>query len=579
MATPPLEQHPTDLREYVRVVRARKYEIGVVTVVLVAATMFFTFQQTPIYQGTTKVLVKPVQNPTSSVSVPQQPNLDTERELVLSQAVAQKVQKDVSLATPVDTLLEHVKVQVVTDTEVMEVKYDDPYPAMAARLANGFAQAYVDFRSEQALDQFQAAASAIQKRIEGVQDNLTTVNRKLASAKNPSTRDALQAQRDTFVAQLAVLQQRLLDLQSSASVAQSSAEIVQRAEVPTSPVSPNKVRNGILALFAGLALGVGLAFLRERLDDRLKTRHEIERRLGAPVLAAVPRLGSWRRGDSARLVMRTEPKSPVSEAYRTLGTNIQYLASKQPLKVVMVTSSLGGDGKTTTAANLAVALAQAGKRVILVSADLRRPRLHHFFGLANELGLANALAETVSTRELTKEVGIPSLRVINAGAPPNDPAALLGSNQMAEFLRGLRQVSDFVIIDTPPVLAVADASILAPHVDGTLFVMDAEQSSRLALAQARDQLENAGANVVGAVYGNFEPGQGAYYPYYNYYSQYYSDEQGVGANGGRLRRRLSRRPSDGGTSYGRASLNGRPSKSTRSTTEGLFGGETSTPKR
>src|SRR6266542_754940 len=508
MATPPLEQHPTDLREYVRVVRARKYEIGVVTVVLVAATMFFTFQQTPIYQGTTKVLVKPVQNPTSSVSVPQQPNLDTERELVLSQAVAQKVQKDVSLATPVDTLLEHVKVQVVTDTEVMEVKYDDPYPAMAARLANGFAQAYVDFRSEQALDQ------------------------------------------------LAVLQQRLLDLQSSASVAQSSAEIVQRAEVPTSPVSPNKVRNGILALFAGLALGVGLAFLRERLDDRLKTRHEIERRLGAPVLAAVPRLGSWRRGDSARLVMRTEPKSPVSEAYRTLGTNIQYLASKQPLKVVMVTSSLGGDGKTTTAANLAVALAQAGKRVILVSADLRRPRLHHFFGLANDVGLSNALSATISAAKLTREAGIPTLRLINAGPVPDDPAALLGSQQTGEFIDGLRQVSDFVIIDTPPVLAVADASILAPLVDGAVLVMDAEQSSRSALGQARDQLENAGANIIGAVYSNFEPGPSAYYPYYNYYAQYYSDENDVGANGGKLRKRLARRPRS--RTYRRGSLNGRP---------------------
>ncbi len=576
MTTAP-EQHPTDLREYIRVLRARKLEVAVVTVVLVAATMFFTFQQTPIYEGTTKVLVKPVQNPSGSVSLPQQPNLDTERELVLSQAVAQKVQKDARVSTPIDTLLESVKVQVVTDTEVMEVKYDDPDPTTAARLANAFAKAYVDFRSEQALDQFQAAAAAIQKRIDGVQNSLATVNRKLHSATRPSRRDTLQAQRDTFVAQLAVLQQRLLDLQSNASVAQSSAEIVQRAEVPTSPVSPNKIRNGILALFAGLALGVGLAFLRERLDDRIKTRHEMERRLGAPVLAAVPRLGSWRRGDSARLVMRTEPKSPVSEAYRTLGTNIQYLASQQPLKVIMVTSSLGGDGKTTTAANLAVALAQAGKRVILVSADLRRPRIHQFFGLANDVGLSNALSATISAAKLTREAGIPTLRLINAGPVPDDPAALLGSQQTGEFIDGLRQVSDFVIIDTPPVLAVADASILAPLVDGAVLVMDAEQSSRSALGQARDQLENAGANIIGAVYSNFEPGPSAYYPYYNYYAQYYSDENDVGANGGKLRKRLARRPRS--RTYRRGSLNGRPDGSTRSATEDLIGGQRSTTNR
>src|SRR6266542_1967993 len=179
MTTAP-EQHPTDLREYIRVLRARKLEVAVVTVVLVAATMFFTFQQTPIFEGTTKVLVKPVQNPSGSVSLPQQPNLDTERELVLSQAVAQKVQKDARVSAPIDALLESAKVQVVTDTEVMEVKFDDPDPATAARLANAFAKAYVDFRSEQALDQFQAAASAIQKRIDGVQKSLATANQKLA---------------------------------------------------------------------------------------------------------------------------------------------------------------------------------------------------------------------------------------------------------------------------------------------------------------------------------------------------------------------------------------------------------------
>jgi succinoglycan biosynthesis transport protein ExoP len=332
-----------------------------------------------------------------------------------------------------------------------------------------------------------------------------------------------------------------LDLQSNASVAQSSADIVQRAEFPKSPVSPNKIRNGILALFAGLALGIGLAFLRERLDDRIKTRHEVERRLGAPVLAAVPRASSWKRGSEARLVMRTEPKSPVSEAYRTLGTNIQYLSSQQPLKVIMITSALGGDGKSTTSANLAVVLAHAGKRVILVSADLRRPRIHQFFGLLNETGLANVLADATPTSKVTRDAGIPTLRVINAGPIPNDPAALLGSRQTADLIRSLRQLADFVIVDTPPVLAVADASILAPLVDGTVFVMDAERSSRSALAQARDQLENAGANIIGAVYSNFEPGQGAYYPYYDYYHEYYSDEPDAQTNGGKARRRRERK--------------------------------------
>jgi capsular exopolysaccharide synthesis family protein len=345
------------------------------------------------------------------------------------------------------------------------------------------------------------------------------------------------------VAQLGVFQSRLLDLQSNASVAQGSAQIVQQADIPRSPVSPNKVRNGILALFAGLALGIGLAFLRERLDDRVKTHHEVERRLGAPVLAAVPRAASWKRGNDAQLVMRTDPKSPVSEAYRTLGTNIQYLASQQPLKVIMIASSLGGDGKSTTSSNLAVVLAHAGKRVILVSADLRRPRIHQFFGLTNDIGLSNALADAIPPARLTKDAGINTLRVICAGSIPNDPAALLGSRQTGEFIRALRQVADFVIIDTPPVLAVADASILAPLVDGTVFVLDAERCSRSALTQAKGQLQNAGANIVGAVYNNFQPGQSSYYPYY--YSYYYQDQSdqdySPNGNGGKIRQLLPRR--------------------------------------
>jgi len=462
---------------------------------------------------------------------------------VLSQAVAQNVQREAHVVTSVETLLKHVRVQVVTDTEVMEVSYQDSDPATAARLANAFAAAYVDFRSQQALDQFQTAAAAVQRRIDGIQESLTTLNKKIQSASDPATRDALQAQRDTAVAQLGVFQSRLLDLQSNASLAQGSAEIVQQAEVPRSPVSPNKVRNAILALFVGLALGIGLAFLRERLDDRVKTHHEVERRLGAPVLAAVPRAASWKRGDDAHLVMRMDPKSPVSEAYRTLGTNIQYLASQQPLKVIMIASSLGGDGKSTTSSNLAMVLAHSGKRVILVSADLRRPRIHQFFGLINNVGLSNALADSIPPAKVTREAGIPTLRVICAGSIPDDPAALLGSRQTGEFIRALRQVSDFVIIDTPPVLAVADASILAPLVDGTVFVLDAERCSRSALTQARGQLQNAGANIVGAVYNNFQPGQSSYYPYYySYYYQYQSDQDGSpNGNDGKLRNWLPRR--------------------------------------
>jgi capsular exopolysaccharide synthesis family protein len=524
--------HSPDLREYIRVLRSRKYGVAAVTLLLVAATLAFSLRQTPIYEGEAKILVKPIQSPTPTASLPQAPNLVTERQLILSQAVAQTVASDLRITTSVDTLLKNVQVQVVTDSEILVVRYDDANPLTAAKLANGFASAYVAFRSHEALAQFQLAASAVQQQIDGIQERLSSLNQQIQKTSDPKARTTLESQRDTFVARLGVLQQRLLDLQSSGSAAEGSAQIVQRAEVPESPVSPNLIRNGILALLSGLALGIGFAFLRERLDDRVKSRDELERRLGAPVIAAVPKVGTWRKAEEPLLIMAADPKSPVSESYRTLGTNIQYLGSNQQLQILMITSAVGGEGKTTTAANLSVVLARAGRRVILVSADLRRSRVHTFFGLSNRVGLADILADSTQLADVLVDPGIDNLRIISGGPVPADPAALLAGQSAAWLLESLRELADFVILDAPPVLAVADASILAPLTDGTVFVTNAERSSRSAILHARDQLENAGARIIGAVYNNFDPSKSETYPYYLYYYQYDRPE-GSSANGDR----------------------------------------------
>jgi tyrosine-protein kinase len=518
----PTEQHQPDLREYLTALRSRKLEVVLVTLVLVGVTLLLSFRQTKVYEARAKVLVRPLQTATTGSSVPQQPDLDTERELLVSQAVADEVRKDLRLSVSLKDLLEDLRVQVVTDTAVLQVAYDDPSPQEAARLANGFAHAYVSFRVHQAQSDFAAASEAVSTRIIDLQDQISKLTGQINATNDQVLRDSYQTRRDTLIVQLGVLNQRLLDLQANSSVSESgAAQIIQTADVPGSPISPNPVRNGVLALMVGVALGVGFAFLRERLDDRLKTVHEAERRLGVPVLAAVPHVGKWRKLEETQLVMKEEPKSPVAESYRTLGTNIQYLGSQQPMNVIMVTSATGGDGKTTTAANLGMVLAHAGKRVILLSADLRRPRLHQFFGLTNGVGLSDALAGPTLLAGVVDDPGIDNLRVVNAGPMPNDPAALLGSSRMPEFLQALREVADFVIVDTPPVLAVADASILAPLVDGTIFVLDATRSKRSVTSQAREQLEKAGAKLVGSVYNNFDPTTAGRYPYYyDYYYQY-----------------------------------------------------------
>jgi capsular exopolysaccharide synthesis family protein len=212
--------------------------------------------------------------------------------------------------------------------------------------------------------------------------------------------------------------------------------------------------------------------------------------------------------------------SPASEAYRTARANLQFLGTMDGVKTIVVTGPERGDGKSATTANLAVTLAQSGKRVVAISCDLRKPRLHAFFGLQNAPGLAEFLAGQASLGEVARRAEPRSLRVIASGTIPPDPAELLGSEAMSSLLRNLREVADFVLLDTPPVLAVSDALILAGMADGVVVVADAASTTRPALALTRQQLEQVGSRIVGGIYNNFDPSK-ARFPNYTSYRGYY----------------------------------------------------------
>jgi capsular exopolysaccharide synthesis family protein len=536
---PATESPSADLQQTIRVLRSRKWEIALVTAVAVVVTGALTMRLTPIYRSTAQVLVESIQNPLNPYAAPQAPNLDTERQLVQSQVVASDVRKATHTPYSTSALLDHLSVSVITDTDVLSISYDDPNPATAASLANAFSSQYLRYRTQQAVFRMQAVADSVQAQIQGIQaklkslrDQINEVTARLASENGSAAQSdqdllsSLTTNRQSAFGRLSVLQSQFVSLDPNASIAQSSGELLQRATASSTPASPNIPRNLILALAAGLALGIGFALLRERLDDRVKGREELERRLGAPVVAAIPRVSGWRRGQDPRLVVVSEPKSPVAEAYRTLATNVQYLASQRPLSMILITSAAGSEGKTTTAANLAVALAQTGRRIILVSADMRRPRLHQYFGIENGVGLSTILTGGATLVEAAVPAGIRNLRIIPGGPVPENPAGLLGGRRAAEFLSSIPSVADFILLDAPPTLAVADASVLAPRVDGTLYVIDAERSGRSAIQQARSQLENAGATLLGAVYNNFDPTKADSYAYYHsYYYAYYGIDQ------------------------------------------------------
>lgn len=497
-------QPPGDIGGYVRVVWARKWEIALIALLILGSVIFFTVRMTPMYAAQSTVLVKGIPNPGSS-GVVLQPDVLTEQALILqSSDIEANVQKSLKLTIMSGQLQKDLRVTVLPDTDLIHIQYSDRSPLMAANIANAFADAYVAFHRTQATSQLQAAAVAVQAQIVGLQTKINQLQARVRAAKDPATRTQLQSQSGVLYSQLGVLNQRLLDLTSTAGIAQTSALVVRPAPIPTQPASPSFGKNIAAGLAGGLVLAVAVALVRERLDDRLGAPDELERILDAPILAIVPRVREWRKPNEAMLVIRADPRSPASEAYRTLATNLQYLASRQPLNVVMVASAVRGEGKTATSCNLGVALAQAGKRVILVSADLRMPRVHMFFDLKNEVGISHLEFEPMSRSELLVDPGTPNLLVVHSGPTPIDPVALLGSRSVRDFIASLRDSADFVIVDVPPVLGLADASVLAPLVDGTIVVVNEETSGASNLGRARDQLDTAGARIVGSVYNNFD---------------------------------------------------------------------------
>jgi succinoglycan biosynthesis transport protein ExoP len=513
-----------DLREYIAVVRKQRWFIAVIATVIVALGIGMTLQAVPVYTSEARVLVLPTAPANSPFYFLVTINMDTESGLVGSDVVAQIVRNQLHVRGSLGTLLSNLSVSVEAGTEILDIDYTSPDPAFAQKAAQAFASAYLQFRQSQAQEQITTQVSDIQAEIRDVTAKITSYQRQIDHEKSPAKRQELINQQDAQKARLGVLKQNLADAGAGSTV-QPGGQVVQPAFLPSSPSNAGVVRNGILALIVGLAIGTGVAFLRERLDDRVRDREDLEKHLGVPVLAVVPKVAQWSHREDAYLATVSEPRSPASEAYRTLRTSMLFMSAQKHLNVLMVTSASAGEGKTTTSANLAVALAQAGKRVIVVSGDLRKPRLHRFFdGVENREGMVDVLAGERSVHQVLQRTAIPNLSVLSCGPVSAAPDELLHGSRMPEMLEALRGLTEFVVIDSAPVLVVSDSLAMAALVDGVLFVAEANSTDRQAIERARTQLEQVGAPVVGAVMNNFDPSRsGGGYTYRYYYRYGYGE--------------------------------------------------------
>src|SRR5580658_9919756 len=338
------------------------------------------------------------------------------------------------------------------------------------------------------------------------------------------------------------LMEKMKESAVSAGLKSNNFRIVDVARVPSGPVEPNIPRNIEFAFVLGLTSGVGLAFLLEGLDNTVRTTEQAQMISGLPPLGMIPmvsrtprevsnpkRLSIASSKEAVELVTQTRPNSQMAESYRALRTSLLLTNLGAPPKVIIVTSALPQEGKSTTSISCANVLAQKGTRVLLIDADLRRPSIHKTLGMGPRSGLSNVLTGSATLEQvITRVPSLPNVFVLPAGTPPPNPAELLASTQMRDVLEELRGQYDFIVVDTPPTLSVTDAVVLSPRADAIVLVIRSGQTTKQALRRSRDLLTQVNAKVSGVLLNAVDLSSPDYYYYYEYqgkYSQYYRDSE------------------------------------------------------
>ncbi len=443
------------------------------------------------------------------------------------------------------------QVKTVPNTQLLEIVVTDTDPPRAQAVANELANQLVkqgpageNTEVSQRQDFVKTQLDGLEIKIQDTQDELTTAQEALGSLL--SAREIADGQ-----AQIIALQNKLATLQANYAAllantqegASNTVSVIESADLPVWPVGPNIPRSLALVGALGLFIAILTAYVLHYLDDTIKSPTDVKSALGLSTLSAVPKVDTISEGNE--IVALSGAQSSAAEAYRVLRTNLQFADVDRPIRLLQVTSPAPSEGKSTTAANLAVALAQAGRRVIIVDGDLHRPRIHRIFKVPNNMGLTTALLQDFPSPEsLLQSTSVPGLRVLTSGPLPPNPAELLGAEKTRDFLARLTEYADVLVIDSPPVLIVSDAAVLASQSDGVVLVVQAGSTRRHDAQRAVEALRSVNGHLLGVIL-NRVPTRGSGYYYYHYYrNDYYTNsDDGDGSSGasGASRKPRSRR--------------------------------------
>lgn len=521
-----------ELRQYLAILRRRWWLLVLLALIGGGAAFAAGELRQPIYVATTTILINQAPGALPDYTAVQQGQrvATTYVELLQKRPVLEQVIANLGLQTSPEALDAKINVIPVRDTNLLELTVQDTDPQRAADIANEVVRVFIAQNLEFQESRFADSLRNLQSEMDKVQAEIDRVEARLEVLEKSTTAltPEQQAERNHLQQLLANYQSSyatLLDRYEQVRLAQAQAtdkvSVVEDA-LPGKRAGQSSSMLAVQGALVGMLLGIGLVVLLEYFNDTVKSEEEAEALTGLPTLGQI---GNIEKVDEPQDVLVTilYPRSPVAEAYRVFRANLEFLAVDGPIRSVVVTSTGPVEGKTTTAANLAIALAQAGKRVILVDADLRRPAMHRLFGCSNSVGVSTALLQEPSNniaRHLVR-TEVENLLLMPSGPLPPNPAELLGSKRAADLVRQLSELADVVILDSPPVLAVADPVLLARYCDAALLVILTEKTQAEALRRAKEQLEQSGVPHMGVVLNRVPlSSDGYYYRYRHYYSDH-----------------------------------------------------------
>lgn len=513
-----------ELRDYLRVLRRHKWIIIVTVIVCVGIALAMSLTRAPVYVSGSSVLME--QRLVDRIFVPFEPQLtgdaaENRRGNELQIMSGPKVRAEV--AKSLGRQPDEVSFQPIEGTDVIRVVARGGDPKSVAETANAYAETYIDVRTKLTTDELNEVALELQTQIQKLDEQIAGIDAAIAAAP-VGPQDPLRNQRAQLVSQKTQYTNQNDQIQLGLTVAgQGSSEILAEAFPARKPINKEPVKNALAGLAIGLVLGIALAFLREYVDDSIKTKEDLEEASRLNVVGMVPALPDWKKREAAMLVSSIQPRSPAAEAYRSVRTSVEFLSLDQPIGSLQVTSALASEGKTSTIANLAVTFARAGQRVIVLCCDLRRPRVHEFFGLSNRVGFTSVLlgdapiASAIQAADRELPIGL----VASGPLPPN-PAELLTSKRAVDAIEELDRRCDLLLIDSPPILPVTDGLVISGLVDGVLLVATSGQSTKRGMKRATELLRQVEAPLIGAVLNGVHSRFGYGYSYGD--DRYYQSE-------------------------------------------------------